>query len=204
MQHEPVTVKGRRTRERVLLAAWGVFARDGYVAARMSDIARAAGVSNGALYRYFERKEAVFAALIADLHDQLYTSSGHTDHDFAAAPYDALLDANAGYLARYYENRDVMRAFIEAATVDVRFRKIWWEMRQRHVERFVRAVSATHSISRVESLDVVMATDALACMVEQAAYVWFAHEDLNRRPVSVDEAARIVTRAWYRMFFPAD
>lgn len=204
LQREPVTVKGRRTRERVLIAAREVFARDGYVDARMSDIALAASISNGALYRYFKDKEAVFAALIGDLHEQLYASSGDTEHDFAAAPYDALLDANAGYLALYYENRDVMRAFMQAAAVDARFRTIWWDMRQRHVQRFVRAVRAAHRISRIESVDVAIATDALACMVEQAAYVWFAHEGLNRRAVSVDEAARIVTRAWYRMFFPPD
>lgn len=36
-------------------------------------------------------------------------------HRFATSPYEALLEANAGYLPTYYDNRYVMRAFIEAA-----------------------------------------------------------------------------------------
>ena len=39
-------------------------------------------------------------------------------------------------------------------------------------------------------------------MVEQCAYVWFAQEEqLNEHPVSVDDAARIVTRIWHDAFF---
>jgi AcrR family transcriptional regulator len=201
LQHVPVTTKGRRTRERILKAAREVFARDGYVDARMSDIAETTGVSNGALYRYFDSKDAVLSALIGDLHVQLYESSGHTRHDFASSPYEALLEANRGYLTSYCENRDIMRAFIEAAAVDIGFRQIWWEMRRRHVDRFVAVLARSHGISSVDSLDIEVATDALACMAEQAAYVWFAHAELNSRSVSVEDAARVVTRAWYRMFF---
>ncbi|NIB30714.1 hypothetical protein HBB16_01535 [Pseudonocardia sp. MCCB 268] len=36
-----------------------------------------------------------------------------------------------------------------------------------------------------------LAAEAMAaCMVEQAAYVWFAHEEMHSRPVSVDDLQR--------------
>lgn len=51
-------------RERILDAALGVFARRGLEAARVSELAAAAGMSQGLLYRYFPSKEAVFGALV--------------------------------------------------------------------------------------------------------------------------------------------
>src|SRR3954471_23703707 len=44
------------TRERLLRAAADVFARRGYGGTRVSEIAAAAGLSNGALYAYFGSK----------------------------------------------------------------------------------------------------------------------------------------------------
>jgi AcrR family transcriptional regulator len=48
----------------VIAAAVAVFTRDGYRAARMSDVARAAGLSEAALYRYVESKEGLFVLAI--------------------------------------------------------------------------------------------------------------------------------------------
>lgn len=204
MPFVPTTKKGHKTRQAILQAARKVFARDGYVDARMSDIAAAAGLSTGGLYRYFLSKEAVFEALIADLHEALYEASGRTTHDFATDPYQALYDANLGYLTVYYAHRDVMRAFREAAAVDARFRAFWWEMRRRHVDRFADAVKRIHGVKTVDGSDTALVADAMACMVEECAYVWYAQESLSDRQVTLEEAARIVTRTWHRTFFPSD
>ena len=48
-------------------AAFGVFAKRGFAAARMDDIAAAAGVSKGTLYLYFPGKEALFEAAVSRL-----------------------------------------------------------------------------------------------------------------------------------------
>jgi AcrR family transcriptional regulator len=59
-------VTAAETRERLLLAAADVFARRGYDGTRVADIARAAGVSSGALYAHFASKaELLVAALRA-------------------------------------------------------------------------------------------------------------------------------------------
>ena len=68
--------------------------------------------------------------------------------------YEALREANRGYLAHYHEYRDVMRAFMEAAHVDARFRDIWWSMRLRHVDRFVAAVRRVHGLEDVDGFEV--------------------------------------------------
>ncbi len=63
-------VRWRRRKEarraEILDAALAVFARKGLEAARMDDIAARAGVTKGTIYLYFENKNAVFKALLAD------------------------------------------------------------------------------------------------------------------------------------------
>ena len=51
-------------RESLLQAALDEFFERGFAAARMADIAKRAGVSKGALYLYFDSKEAMFKALV--------------------------------------------------------------------------------------------------------------------------------------------
>jgi AcrR family transcriptional regulator len=51
-------------RHQLLQAAAAVFARKGYHAARIADIARAAGVAKGTVYEYFPTKEELFYALL--------------------------------------------------------------------------------------------------------------------------------------------
>jgi AcrR family transcriptional regulator len=202
----PTTPKGQDTRGRILAAARRVFARDGYVDARMVDIAKTTGLSTGGLYRYFVDKTDVFAAVIGDIHEELYEASGHTEHSFRDNPLAALTDANRGYVQHYYENRDVMRAFNEASGVDQRFRSIWWEMRDRHVDRFVKTFVGADREPPVKDLDIRAAAEAMACMVEQCCYVWFAHEDMTapgNPHVSVDQATDIVSRVWHQTFFGA-
>ena len=53
------------TGERILLTSLGLFARKGYGATSVSDIAGALGITKGALYRHFASKRAIFDAILA-------------------------------------------------------------------------------------------------------------------------------------------
>ena len=53
-----------RQRERILQAARGCFARDGFHAATMNAIAAAAEMSPGLIYRYFPSKSAIVGAIV--------------------------------------------------------------------------------------------------------------------------------------------
>ena len=52
------------TRSRLLTSAWRIFARDGYGAASLEEIAESAGFSKGALYGHFSNKAELFLALL--------------------------------------------------------------------------------------------------------------------------------------------
>lgn len=59
----PLRADARRNRERILEAARTVFAQCGHTA-QMDDVARAAGVGVGTVYRHFPDKDALMAELI--------------------------------------------------------------------------------------------------------------------------------------------
>jgi AcrR family transcriptional regulator len=59
----PQALKAERTREELLRAAEMIFARDGFEASRIEDIAAEAGRSRGAFYANFASKTEVFLAL---------------------------------------------------------------------------------------------------------------------------------------------
>jgi AcrR family transcriptional regulator len=69
------TVRRERAREHtrrdILLAAAEVFARRGYAAATLAELAEAAGFAAPSLYRYFESKEALVHDVILDLRRRL-------------------------------------------------------------------------------------------------------------------------------------
>jgi AcrR family transcriptional regulator len=62
--------RAKRTRrpearpDEILDAALKVFTEKGFAAARVEDVAKAAGLSKGAVYLYFDSKEALFEALV--------------------------------------------------------------------------------------------------------------------------------------------
>ncbi|WGR93688.1 TetR/AcrR family transcriptional regulator [Bradyrhizobium sp. ISRA435] len=56
----------------ILTTACGLFARQGYMRASIADLADACKLSRGALYHYFESKEAIlFAILDAHIHEMI-------------------------------------------------------------------------------------------------------------------------------------
>ncbi|MDA0181556.1 TetR/AcrR family transcriptional regulator [Solirubrobacter phytolaccae] len=70
----PLRADARRNRERVLEGAREVFAEHGRDA-QMDDVARAAGVGVGTVYRHFPTKEALISALAVSLFEQVLASA---------------------------------------------------------------------------------------------------------------------------------
>ena len=58
-------------RERILKAAVKVFARNGFHATRVSEVAKAAGVADGTIYLYFASKEELLVRLFEDRVEKL-------------------------------------------------------------------------------------------------------------------------------------
>jgi len=78
-------------RDAIMRAAERVFARKGYSATKVSDIASAAGLSHGLVYHYFDSKEGIFAALLDEMMDQI-AADLEVDGETPLARLTAIID----------------------------------------------------------------------------------------------------------------
>jgi len=102
-------------RRQILDAAVSVFARQGFHACRVSDIAREAGVAYGLVYHYFGSKDQVLNELFEERWSLLLTAIEEVD----ARPIPARekLDAVAGFIIdSYRHDRKLMKVIIVEVT----------------------------------------------------------------------------------------
>jgi AcrR family transcriptional regulator len=81
-----VAAPGRRLpraqrREQILLAATEAFARSGFAATSLDDVAREAGVTRMVVYTHFESKTALYQAALDRMRDRLNVATGSPDYD---------------------------------------------------------------------------------------------------------------------------
>lgn len=85
------------TKERILDAAIGLFDEKGYAGATMRDIARAAGLTEGALYRHYEGKDALLSAILGSFDAKIFEPMAPPES--GASIFRALLGGLPGYFA---------------------------------------------------------------------------------------------------------
>jgi AcrR family transcriptional regulator len=82
----PQTTDDSAKRRQIVEGARSIFLAQGFDAASMSEIARAAGVSKGTLYVYFANKEQLFEAIVhqeCQVHAETTFDLDPNDHDVA-------------------------------------------------------------------------------------------------------------------------
>jgi AcrR family transcriptional regulator len=185
MSAVPLTDRGRRTRDALVIAARGVFEERGYDGTRMGDIAEAAGVSHGTVYTWFATKDAVLMAVVESLVDGLYASLSTPEVDDAIARIDL---ANRRYLDAYREHARLLEVVEQAATTDETFRGVLAGLRAAHVERVAATIRHLQADGQARSdLEAHAASAALCAMVEGFARHWFGRGEDH------DEATAVAT-----------
>lgn len=113
----PRTERGRRTLRKLLDAAAEEFGEKGFHEASVSSITRRAGVALGSFYTYFDSKDALFRALVADMSENVRTSarSALTDGMGGLEIERAALTAFLRFAA---EHKEIYRIIDEAEFVD--------------------------------------------------------------------------------------
>ena len=143
--NEPPSDKGRRTRARFVEAGKVVFARDGFLKARIGDIAVEAGVSYGAFYHYFDSKEAIFREIAEEMEVTLLSMDDVPDDDGSGFDaYERIRNANRSYLSAYRRNAGIMRVIEEVSRYDDEVRAA----RDRRQDQFAARLKA--SIQRLQ------------------------------------------------------
>jgi AcrR family transcriptional regulator len=101
--------------EKILTAAARLFATQRFHEARMEDIAAAAAVGKGTLYRYFRDKDQLYHALLVRAAEQL-TARLHEEVGRAAGPR-ARLEALVAAIIRFFDEQPHLFDLIQHAEV---------------------------------------------------------------------------------------
>ncbi len=102
-------------RRQILDAAIRVFARQGFHATRVSDIADEAGVAYGLVYHYFRSKDEVLNELFSQRWSLLLAAIEEIDAG-AAAPRDKLAAVAAFIVGSYRHDPELMKVIIVEVT----------------------------------------------------------------------------------------
>ena len=116
----PRSRKGIETRARLVDAAKHVFERDGFLDARISDIAEAAGLSHGSFYHYFESKEQVFREVATEVDELLASPINDVilDPSSPATPQERIRTAIRLHLERYRDECRIMTVIEQVSRFD--------------------------------------------------------------------------------------
>ncbi len=193
-ERDPLTDRGRRTRESLLGAARTAFEAKGYAATRMSDIAAAAGVSHGTVYTYFPDKPAVFKAVVHALTEQL--DSEWTLSGAASDPVGRIAEANARYLESFTRHVRLLQVVEEAGMQHPEYAKMLDDFRHRYVERAVAGIRRLQRDGDVrKDLDPYLAGSALCAMVEGFGRQWIGRDEHHDPDVVNDTLTRLWAQA---------
>lgn len=187
-----LTERGRRTRAALVRGARKVFERDGFLEARIADIAKTARVAHGTFYTYFPSKEAIFREVIKATQQEMIdvgTRAG-PPHE---GPVAGIERSNRAFIEAYRRNAAIMATLEEVATLNVEMSDLRIQVRERFVERNARAISGWQRSGAADAdLDPRIAASALGNMVDRFAYVWMVLGE----PFDEEDAIINLTRLW--------
>lgn len=183
----PSTRRGQRTQRALIAAAREVFERDGFLEARIVDMADIAGVGHGTFYTYFESKSHILKVVLDELQQDLLRPTG--DHsDDLDSPYAAIEAANRRYLEGYRAQARMMVVWQEAATHDSVAKGLLYEAKARFVKRTQRAIKQLQADGLADpDLDPRYSAHALTGMVSRFAFAWFGQGESFNLELAVEQ-----------------
>jgi AcrR family transcriptional regulator len=189
----PRRADAERNRAALVSAARRVFERDGYVRARITDIADEAGVAHGSFYSHFDGKPAIFAAVMAEVEEEML-HPGPALTATGSDPVAVIEAANLAYLEAYQRNARLMALLEQVATVDDGFRELRRRRSAAFLDRNARAVRRLQRAGQADpDLEPDLTSLALSTMVSRSAYAAFV---LGTAPADVGPLAATLTRLW--------
>jgi TetR/AcrR family transcriptional regulator, fatty acid metabolism regulator protein len=125
-------------RRQILDAAIRAFAKKGYHACRVSDIAEEAGVAYGLVYHYFESKDAVLEAIFREMWGMMVAAINAVEQ-IEESPREQLRKSCAIVLRTWRDYPDVVRVLVREVARS-------GEQLQREVEEIAHAFAALQRI----------------------------------------------------------
>ncbi len=190
----PRSRKGVETRSRLVSAAKEVFERDGFLDARISDIAERAGLSHGSFYHYFESKEEVFREVAAEVDERLSAplNSVILDPSSSATPYERIHEAIRLHLESYRDEAPIMGVIEQVWRFDGEFNAVRAERHRLYNAQIADSIRRMqrHGLAD-QRLNPTIAADGVGAMTYRFPEMWFVQGFLD---CDFDEGVDQLTR----------
>ncbi|MBX6388275.1 MAG: TetR/AcrR family transcriptional regulator [Frankia sp.] len=190
----PRSRKGAATRARLVEAAKAVFEEDGFLDARISDIAERAGLSHGSFYHYFDSKEQIFREVAMALTDLLHAplSTVIFNPAFIASPQERIREGIRQYLLSYRQEARIIGVVEQVSRYDEHLTSVRYDYQERDRERVANSIRQLQLRGWVDpDVDAVVAASALGAMVTRFAEMWLVQ---NLFEQDFDEAVEQLSR----------
>jgi AcrR family transcriptional regulator len=188
----PRTRRGLETRAALVAGARAVFERDGFVNAKISDIAQSAGAATGSFYSYFANKEEIFSAVVDEMSEEMLHPRMRDvpDGDDVVAVIEA---ANRAYLDAYRRNAGLMAVLEQVTTINDDFRDVRRRRNAAFITRSARSIARLQAEGRADpELDPVIAARGVTGMVSRLAYQAF----ILKERMPFEQLVATSTRLW--------
>jgi AcrR family transcriptional regulator len=197
----PRTGKGVQTRARLVKAAKEIFERDGFLEARITDIAKRAQVSHGAFYHYFESKEQIFREVAAAQEERLTAPPDDPPQaDGELSMYERIRRANRRYLELYRSEAKIMGVIEQVSRYDPYVNAARMSSQKHFAARSERAIRRLQKEGKADPrLNPAIVSDALGAMVGRFAELWLTQ---GYRSYDFDEAVDQLTIIWAKALEP--
>ena len=186
--------KGLQTRARLVEAAKRVFERDGFLEARIVDIAEAANLAPGSFYHYFDSKEELFLEVAQMQEERLTAPSPEAVLGADRLPTEAIRWANRLYLERYRDEAALMGVIEQVSRYDDYVNAARMATMKHFVERADRSIRRLQLEGKADArLNPSMAADALGAMIARVAELWLVQ---GYREYDFDQAVDQLSILW--------
>lgn len=160
----------------------------------MADIAKAAGVSHGTFYTYFDSKNDIFREVAERVVGEMYAALDRATSEEQAP--DLIRAANKVFIDAYREHAAMLALIEQVATFDDCFRTMRLGLRRRLVRRVERALEPMlrSEEAQIGTMNPRVLAYALAGMVDNFAYAWFILEEPLEGPTALETLDEIWVR----------
>jgi AcrR family transcriptional regulator len=171
----PRSRKGAQTRARLIDAAKQIFEEDGFLDARISDIAERAGLSHGSFYHYFESKEEIFREVAAEVDERLSAPLGSVilDPQSTAPPHERIREAIRLHLESYRDEARIMGVIEQVSRYDAHLNAMRVERHKRYVKQIASSIRQLQRHGLADPrLDPTIAASVLGAMTNRFPEMW--------------------------------
>jgi len=161
-----------RRRNQILDVASLIFSKEGFAKANTDEIAKAANLGKGTVYRYFKNKKELFLSVVDRGLDKLKDAI-LIEVEKADDPLEKIKNAIKTYLSFFEKNRNLIGILIhEQSSFQKRIAKRYFEHYYGNVDRIKQTFRAGMDQDLIKGMDIESVISVYTSMLNGLIYMW--------------------------------